>query len=75
MGPLWAMLGMMGLTMISVSECTSIQMITPAFTAVLATIFFGEKYDIMLFLNPLNAEEINVATPIKLVLYRSAGEN
>jgi len=41
----------MGFTLIPVSECTAIQMTSPAFTAMLATIFFGEKYDIMLFLN------------------------
>ena len=52
-GPIGACLGMIGFTLVSLSECTALQMTTPAFTAVLAVLFFKEKYDYMQFINLL----------------------
>jgi len=50
-GSTGACLAMIGFTLISLAECTAIQMTASAITAVLAVVFFKEKYDYMQFIN------------------------
>ncbi len=51
--PFGAILIVVAFSLNAISECTAVQMTTPAFTAILARIILGEPYDLMLFLNTL----------------------
>jgi len=51
LGPLGACCGIFGFVLLPLSEASALQMTTPAIAAILAAIFLGETYDLIMFLN------------------------